>query len=403
MNKKFAPENIRTDFPLLQQGTIYLDNAATSLTPLPVIDAITEYYRDYGVNVHRGIYKASEKASAAFEQTRTQVQKFINAVHVEEIIFTSGTTHSLNTIARSLGQLLEPGDEIIITEIEHHANIVPWQILAQEKKLKLKYLALDDKGLINPEQLDELITKKTKILSVAHISNASGYELPVMELINRAKKHQLYTIVDAAQSIPHFPVDVQQLDADFLVFSAHKMCGPTGVGVLYGKKELLNKLEPPFGGGSMIDQVNMETCSWAELPLKFEPGTPNIAGVIGFGRAIRYINEIGLDNIYKYVNELSQYAISELQKNQAITIHGPIDLPNNGIISFSVARVHPHDLAAILDQDNIAVRAGHHCAQPLMKHWQVPATTRASLYFYNTPDDVDKLTAGIQKAINKLK
>ncbi len=390
-------EQSRSDFPFLETGTVFLDSAATSLKPSVVIDTVAEYYRAYGVSVHRGAYKASEQASTAFEQTREQVRDFINAEHTEEIIFSSGSTHSLNLAARLLAQQMEAGDEVIISEYEHHANVIPWQILAREKKLKIKYLTINNAEQVEPEQLRELITDNIKVLSVTHVSNASGYIMPVEELVTIAKEKNITVIIDAAQSAPHFPIDVQTLGADLIVFSAHKMCGPTGVGVLYGKKDLLEKLDPVFGGGSMIDEVDMGSCTWAELPLKLEPGTPNIAGVIGFGATITYLQSLGMENIHKHIHELYTYACEKMSAVPGVKLLGPDPEHNTGIISFTVDGIHPHDIGTILDQNNIAIRTGHHCAQPLMKHWDVPATARASLYFYNNKEDIDQLIAGLEK------
>lgn len=397
MKKRFK------DFPLVNKKTSYLDNASTTLKPQSVIDAVEEYYREYSVNVHRGIYALSEHASEKYEAVREQVRSLINAQHQEEIIFTSGTTHSLNLAARLLTQDLSEGDEIILTQIEHHANLIPWQIVASEKKLTLKFLELQENGELDASHLETLITDKTQILAVTHISNVSGYISPIQELTKIAHMHDVRVVVDAAQSVPHMPVDVQELDVDMLAFSGHKMCGPTGVGVLYGKRELLEQLEPVFGGGSMISEVDFDRSSWADLPLKFEPGTPNIAGVLGLGAAIGYLQNIGLANIWQHEQELSRYAAEQLSAIDGLTLYRPKNADvASGIFSFTLDGIHPHDVASVLDNEGVMVRAGHHCAQPLMKLWNVPATTRASLYFTNTTKDVDRLASGIATAQQTL-
>ncbi|MFH1426118.1 MAG: cysteine desulfurase [Candidatus Kerfeldbacteria bacterium] len=395
----FDKEKLKKDFPFLETDIVYLDNGATTQKPRQMVDAITDYYTNYSANVHRGIYKMSERADAAYEAVRDQVQELLNAEHREEIIFTSGTTLALNMAAQMLGQRMEEGDEIILTRLEHHANLIPWQMVAKQKKLKIKFLSLNEQEQIDPEQLRQLITEKTKVLSLTHVSNVSGYVTPVRELADIAHEHDMTVVVDAAQSTPHMPVDVQALGADMLAFSAHKMCGPTYVGVLYGHKDLLEELEPVLGGGSMILEVSMETATWADLPLKFEPGTPNIAGVIGFGASLAYLKKLGMDAIHKYMTALTATAYKALASMDGVKVFGPSDLlVRHGIFSLAVDGIHPHDMASILDEQNVAVRAGHHCAQPMMARWGVPATTRASFYFYNNEQDVDALVAAIQKA-----
>lgn len=395
-------ERVKNDFPLLQSGIAYLDSASTTLKPQSVISKITEYYTKYPANVHRGIYRISDQASEEFERVRGLVQRFIGAEHEEEIIFTSGTTHGLNLVALLLEQQLQPGDEVIVSNLEHHANLIPWQMLAKRVGIKLKFLITDDDQKIDPRQLDELINSRTKVLSISHGSNVSGYSPPVKELAATAHKHGMIVVVDGAQSTPYKPVNVVELGADFFAFSGHKMCGPTGVGVLYGKKELLEQLEPVVGGGSMIDEVTLESATWAPIPAKFEPGTPNIAGVIGLGAAIEYLSAIGMEEIQRYEADVFTYAVNQFQSElPSVTMYGPTDLSSrSGIISFAAKGVHPHDMASVLDQENVAVRAGHHCAQPLMKHWGVPSTTRASMYFYNTREDIDRLILAIKKAQN---
>lgn len=394
-------KKIRSDFPMLKGDLVYFDSASTSLTPQPVLDAMNEYYTDFGANVHRGIYKASEKASAAYERTRELTRAFIGARDSDEIIFNSGTTAGMNTLAALLGQDLQEGDEVILTRLEHHANLVPWQLLAREKNITLTFWETTDEDTLDIEELKRLITPRTKVLSLTHISNTSGYITPITECVQVAKKAGIFVAVDGAQSVPHMPVNVQELGIDALTFSAHKMLGPTGVGVLWAKKEHLERWEPVWGGGSMISEVGLQSSTWAELPLKFEPGTPNIAGVIGLGAAIEYLNTIGMENVRAHDQDLDAYLHDVLATIPGLTIHGP----NNGvvhssIVSFSIDGIHPHDIASVLDQHNIAVRAGHHCAQPLLQKWGVPATTRVSTYFYNTKEEIAYFVEALKTAIN---
>ncbi|MFC1598042.1 aminotransferase class V-fold PLP-dependent enzyme [Patescibacteria group bacterium] len=403
MSDLLSDKQLQKDFPFLKSGIAYLDNAATTQKPQAVIDAITDYYSRYSASVHRGIYQMSEEASTAYEAVRDQVQQLVGAAAREEIIFTSGTTESLNMIAQLLTQKMNKGDEIILTRLEHHANLIPWQLAAREYGYSLKFLEINDDDELDPADLEKLITEKTKILSFTHVSNVSAYVTPVKELAKIAHQHGLTVVVDAAQSVPHMPVDVVDLDADFLAFSAHKMCGPTGVGVLYGKRELLESLEPVFGGGGMIEDVELEKSIWAELPAKFEPGTPNIAGVIGFGAAIDYLNKIGLENIKAATEKVYQYGLEKMKELEGVTVYGPSNpAVRSSIISFNLEGIHPHDVASVLDQDGVAVRAGHHCAQPLNKKWGVPATVRASVYFYNTREDIDRLVAAVEKTRDLL-
>lgn len=394
-------ERLRADFPLLQSSIAYLDNASTTQKPQAVIDAVTNYYTTYCANVHRGIYAISEQASAAYEATRDTAQQFINAAAREEIIFTSGATQSLNLAARLVAQELDAGDEIILTRMEHHSQIVPWQILAKEKGLVLKWIEPTPEETIDVAQFKSLITPRTKVFAVIQMSNVTGYVLPVQELTRIAHEHGMLVIVDAAQSVPHIAVDVQELDVDFLAFSAHKLCGPTGVGVLYGKRALLDRLQPVFGGGSMIAEVTLAESSWAELPLKFEPGTPNIAGVIGLNAAMQYLQRVGMDAITAATDAIYRSAMDQFSELEHVRVYGPTlqqDNIRHSIIPFTVQGVHPHDVASVLDQEGVAVRAGHHCAQPLATYWSVPATVRASVAFYNTQEDVDRLIAAIKKA-----
>ncbi len=399
MSNPLSPKQLKKEFAFLNTELHYLDNASTSQRPKPVIEAITDYYTNYNANVHRGIYELSERASTAYEETRAIVQQFIGAEHAEEIIFTSGATHSLNLAARLLAQELKTGDEIIVSVIEHHANLVPWQLVAKERGLKLVTLTPNAQDELEPAELEKLITDRTKILAIAHISNVTGYIAPVKALAAVAHEHEITVVVDGAQSAPHIAIDVQELGIDLLAFSGHKLCGPTGTGVLYGKREILERLEPIFGGGSMIDQVTPLESTWAPLPDKLEPGTPNVAGVIGLGAAINYLQSIGMENIHQRIEELYTYMWERFEAAEGVTSYGPKNREvRTGIISFTASGLHPHDIASILDQNNIAVRAGHHCAQPLMKHWGVPSTTRASLYFYNTKKDIDALMSAIIKA-----
>lgn len=394
----FSYKKIEKDFPFLRSGLAYLDNASTTQKPTQVIDAIDLFYSTYNANVHRGIYASSEKASLAYENVREKVRSLIHAQRKEEIIFTSGTTASINMLAQMLKKELQEGDEIILSPLEHHANLVPWQMIAKEKNLTLRFLPLTEQQTIDPKELDLLINEKTRILSITHIANSSGYVLPIKELIEKAKEKKIITILDAAQSVPHMEIDVQEINVDFLAFSAHKMCGPTGVGVLYGKFDRLNALQPVFGGGSMIETVTLQESTWTELPLRLEPGTPNIAGVIGFGEALEYLQSIGgMKVIEEYVSSLHAYAYDALSALEGVTIYGPAQSHCQSIISFTLDGIHPHDVASSLDQENIACRAGHHCAQPTMSLWNVPATVRISFYFYNTKEEIDRCIAAIQK------
>lgn len=391
--------SIKKTIPALRSGVTYLDNAATTLKPQAVIDAMNAYYEEFPANVHRGVYKMSERATEAYEHAREEVQRFVHARFPEEIIFTSGTTQSLNMAAQMCAQSMRKGDSVLLTQFEHHSNIVPWQLIAKEKGIELLYLPVTPEGEIDVAAFDTVVTPRTKVLAVTHISNASGAFSPLESLIKKARAHGMRVIVDGAQSAPHIPINVQELDVDFFACSAHKMLGPTGVGLLYIRKELHDSLEPVVGGGSMIREVSLYSSTWADAPAKFEAGTPNIAGVIGFGAAATYLRTLGMDTVDMMITQLSHTLYSSLESLPYITILGPRDHSiQHGIASFVMDGVHPHDIATILDNENIAVRAGHHCAQPLMKLWKVPATTRASLYIYNTEEDVAKLIEGLKKA-----
>ena len=400
-------EKIRKDFPILDvkvhgKPLIYLDNAATTQKPKTVINAVTDYYENYNANIHRSIHKLGEEATAAYEEAHSKVANFINA-GFEEIIFTKGTTEGLNLLAYSLTNDLKAGDEIVISQMEHHSNFVPWQQLALRKKLKLKFIEIDENGLLKEDSINENITDKTKIVSLTHVSNVLGTVNDVKEIGKIAHENDALFIVDAAQSVPHIPVDVKKIDCDFLAFSGHKMLGPTGIGGLYGKKELLQGMEPFLYGGEMIKEVTFEQTKFNDLPWKFEAGTMNIAQGIGLGVAIDYLNKIGMKNIENYENELVSYAMKRLSEIKEIEIYGPDADKRSGLVAFNVKDVHAHDTATILDGDGIAVRAGHHCAMPLASVLGVAASARASFYLYNTKEEIDKLAEGINKVIKVFK
>ncbi len=394
---------VRRDFPVLDQQVnghplVYLDNAATSQKPLCVIEALDEYYRRYNANVHRGIHKLSEEATAAYEEARQKVARFLNAHSPKEIIFTRNTTEAINLVAYSWGRAnIREGDEIVLTEMEHHSNLVPWQLLAQEKGARLRFIPVTDEGLLDLDALDELLTERTKLVSVVHMSNVLGTINPVTEITRRAHEIGALVLLDGAQSVPHLQVDVQKLDCDFLAFSGHKMCGPTGIGVLYGKRELLEAMPPFLGGGDMIKEVHLEWSTWNSLPWKFEAGTPSIAQGIGLGHAVDYLSNIGMEAIHAHEREIVAYALGRLSEIDGLTIYGPPAEQRGGVVAFNLQGVHPHDVAAILDSHGVAIRAGHHCAQPLMRRLGVVATARASFYLYNTCEEVDVLLHAIEK------
>ncbi|PAD70940.1 cysteine desulfurase [Bacillus sp. 7586-K] len=393
--------DIRSHFPILDQQVngkdlVYLDSAATSQKPQAVIEAVSTYYREYNSNVHRGVHTLGTRATDGYEGAREKVRKFIGAKSTQEIIFTRGATTGLNIVAQSYGLTnVKAGDEIVITYMEHHANVIPWQQVAKVTGATLKYIPLQEDGTIELSDVEATVTANTKIVSVMHVSNVLGTINPVKEIAKIAHKHGAIMVVDGAQSTPHMKIDVQDLDCDFFAFSGHKMCAPTGIGVLYGKKELLEKMEPIEFGGEMIDFVGLQESSWKELPWKFEAGTPIIAGAIGLAAAIDFLEQIGLENIEAHEHKLAQYALEQLSKVDGLTIYGPKH--RAGLVTFNIEDVHPHDVATVLDAEGIAVRAGHHCAQPLMRWLKVSATARASFYLYNTEDEVDKLVAGIIK------
>ncbi|MBD8070434.1 cysteine desulfurase [Bacillus sp. PS06] len=394
-------QDIRSYFPILDQEVngkqlVYLDSAATSQKPIQVIEAVDRYYREYNSNVHRGVHTLGTLATDGYEGAREKVQKFINARSMQEVIFTRGTTTALNMVASSYGRdNLKQGDEIVISYMEHHANIIPWQQVAKQTGATLKYIPLSEDGSITIENVNNTITENTKIVSIMMISNVLGAINPIKEITDIAHSNGAVMVVDAAQAAPHMKIDVQALDCDFLALSGHKMCGPTGIGALYGKKEHLEKMEPVETGGEMIDFVGLYESTWKELPWKFEAGTPIIAGAIGLGAAIDFLEEIGLENIEKHEHDLAQYALERMPEIDGLTIYGP--KKRAGLVTFNIDDVHPHDVATVLDAEGIAVRAGHHCAQPLMKWLEVSATARASFYLYNTKDEIDKLVEGLIK------
>ncbi|WP_138432657.1 aminotransferase class V-fold PLP-dependent enzyme [Winogradskyella algicola] len=402
----FNAEVIRKDFPILNRKVngkplIYLDNAATSQTPQKVIDAIVDYYSNYNANIHRGVHALSQEATDAYEQARIKIQKHFNAAKAYEIIFTSGTTHGINLVANGFSSLLKKGDEIIVSALEHHSNIVPWQMLCEKTGAALKVIPMDTNGELVLSEFNKLLNQNTKLVFVNHISNALGTINPIEPIIEKAHNVGAAVLIDGAQSCPHIKPDVQALDADFYVCSAHKICGPTGIGMLYGKEEWLKKLPPYQGGGEMIAEVTFEKTTYADLPHKFEAGTPNVCGGIAFGAAIDYMNAIGFDAIAQYENELLVYATQKLQKIEGLTIYGTAT-HKTSVISFNVGNIHPYDIGTILDKMGIAVRTGHHCAQPIMDFYKIPGTIRASFMFYNTKEEIDIFIASLKKAIMML-
>ena len=401
MPETFDAKKIRADFPVLDQMVndeplIYLDNAATTQKPQAVLDVLNHYYLQDNANVHRGVHTLAERATAEFEAARKKVQQFIHANSNKEIIFTKGTTDSLNIVAQSYGEFIQPGDEIVISKMEHHANLIPWQQLAKRKQAVLRYIPLTADGHLDVQAAKTIINEKTAIVALAQVSNVLGTVNPVKEIAQLAHQHQAIMVVDGAQAVAHMPVDVQDLDCDFYCFSGHKMCGPTGIGVLYGKQALLEKMEPVAFGGEMIDFVDLYESTWTELPWKFEAGTPNIAGAIGLGAAIDYLEKIGMQTIHEYEQAIVAELLPKLQQIEGLTIYGPQNpTEHTAVIAFNLDHLHPHDVASALDMQGIAVRAGHHCAQPLIKELGCFATARASFYFYNTKEEADQLVAAI--------
>ena len=397
---------IRKDFPILSrkvhgQDLVYLDNAATSQTPLAVIEAITHYYSHYNANIHRGVHSLSQEATDAYEQARIKVQKHFNAANAYEVILTAGTTHSINIVASGFEALLKKGDELLVSALEHHSNIVPWQMAAEKTGAVLKVIPMLIDGTLDMAAFHAMISPATKLVFCNHVSNALGTVNPIKEIIGAAHAVGAAVLIDGAQAAPHIQADVQALDVDFYVASAHKICGPTGVGMLYGKEEWLEKLPPYQGGGEMIATVSFEKTTYAGLPHKFEAGTPNIAGGIAFGAALDYMHSIGFDKIAAYEQELLVYATKALLTIEGLEIYGTA-AEKTAVVSFNIKGLHPYDIGSILDQMGIAVRTGHHCAQPIMDYYSIPGTVRASFSFYNTFEEIDRLVAGVQKAKDML-
>ncbi|WP_223549727.1 aminotransferase class V-fold PLP-dependent enzyme [Aestuariivivens sp. NBU2969] len=395
-------ENIRKDFPILSRKVngnplVYFDNAATSQTPQQVIDCIVDYYSNYNANIHRGVHSLSQEATDKYEQARKTIQQHFNARHTHEIIFTSGTTHGINLVANGFSSLLKKENEIIVSALEHHSNIVPWQMLCERTGTTLRVIPMNDQGELVISEFDKLLSTNTKLVFVNHISNALGTINPIKYIIEKAHEVGAAVLIDGAQACPHIKTDVQELDVDFYVASAHKMCGPTGVGMLYGKEEWLKKLPPYQGGGEMIAEVTFEKTTYADLPHKFEAGTPNICGGIAFGAAMDYMNTVGFDTIASYENDLLQYATKKLLEIDGLKIYGT-SKQKTSVISFNLEGIHPYDVGTILDKLGIAVRTGHHCAQPIMDFYKIPGTVRASFAFYNTKAEIDALVKGVKKA-----
>lgn len=400
-------ETIRRDFPILQRKVhnnkplVYFDNAATTQKPIQVIDSIHNYYLNYNSNIHRAVHQLAEEATAAYELTRDKVAKFINVKNREELIFVRGTTEAINLIAYSWGrQNVQKDDIVVTTEYEHHSNIVPWQLLTKEKEAKLEYIGVDDNGELILDQLDDYLnTGRVKLVTFSHMSNVLGTITNAEEIIKQCHKKGVKVLVDAAQSVPHMKVDVQKLDCDFFAFSAHKMLGPTGVGVLWARKEILENMQPFNAGGDMIREVHKYETTWNDLPYKFEAGTPNIADVIGFSAALDYLENIGMDKVREHEIELTKYALDKISAIKGITLYGTPDMKKRGgVISFNLGDIHPHDLATIIDEDGVAIRSGHHCAQVLMERLDVSATSRASFYIYNTKEEVDVFIRSLNRA-----
>ena len=399
-------KKIRKDFPILERQVngyplVYFDNAATSQTPIQVIDTIVDYYKNYNANIHRGVHSLSQEATDAYEAARQKIQSHFNAAHPYEIIFTSGTTHSINIIASGYSELLKAGDELLVSALEHHSNIVPWQMLCERTGAILKVIPMDEQGVLILDELDKLLSDKTKLVFVNHVSNALGTVNPIAEIIEKTHAVGAEVLVDGAQASPHIQADVQTLNVDYYVTSAHKLCGPTGVGMLYGKKAALEKLPPYQGGGEMIAEVTFEKTTYAGLPHKFEAGTPNISGGIAFGAALDYMNSIGMENIAAYEEELLVHGTKELMKIPGLKIYGEA-AHKTAVISFNVGAIHPYDIGSILDKMGIAVRTGHHCAQPIMDFYKIPGTVRASFSFYNTFEEIDLMVVALKRAITML-
>ena len=404
---KLDLNTIRADFPILSrkvngQDLVYLDNAATSQTPIQVIDVIADYYQNYNANIHRGVHTLSQEATDKFEQARQNIQKHFNIRKSHEVIFTSGTTHSINLVAYGFGTLLSHGDEVIVSALEHHANIVPWQMMCERSGAILRVIPMTDNGTLDVHTYKELLNKKTKLVFVNHVSNALGTINPIEEIINKAHKVGAAVLVDGAQACGHIKPNLKKLNVDFYTVSAHKLCGPTGIGILYGKEKWLKKLPPYQGGGEMINEVTFEKTTYADLPHKFEAGTPNICGGIAFGAALDYMNSIGFEAIGNYEEGLLHYATEQLTQIDGLRIYGDNN-HKTAVLSFNIDSIHPYDVGTLLDKMGIAVRTGHHCAQPIMDYYKIPGTIRASFAFYNTQDEVDTFVNGVQRAVAMLR
>jgi cysteine desulfurase/selenocysteine lyase len=402
---RWTSYDIRDDFPILSHQVhgkplVYLDSTASSQKPNAVIDTMNVYYQTYHANVHRGVYQISEEATAAMEKARVKVARFINARQSKQVIFTSGTTGSINLVAYSWGYAnIHTGDLIVLTEMEHHSNLVPWQLLAQRSGARLEFIPVTDDGLLRLDIYEQLLQQQPKLVAFTHMSNVLGTINPARQMIAQAHAAGALVLLDAAQSVPHIPLDVQALDVDFLAFSGHKMLGPTGIGVLYGKRDLLEAMPPFMGGGDMIRTVHLRESTWNELPWKFEAGTPAIAEAIGLGAAVDYLNTLGMEQVRQHEQEMTVYAMAQLQAIPQLKIYGPSPAQRGGVVSFTLDDIHPHDLASILDQETgVAIRAGHHCAQPLMERYELTATARASFYVYTIKEDIDTLVQGLKKA-----
>jgi cysteine desulfurase/selenocysteine lyase len=402
----FDPQEIKKDFPIFNrvingQPLVYLDSAATTQKPYQVIEALVDYYQNHNANIHRGIHTLAEEATALYEGAREKVRAFIGASSSKEIIFVRNSTEALNLVARTWGEVnLSAGDEILLTVTEHHSNLVPWQLLAQRKGLKLKFLELDNEGNLQLSDLTDLLTERTKFISMTHVSNVLGVINPVEKIVEEARRRGVKVLLDCSQSVPRLPVNVSQLGVDFLAFTGHKMLGPTGIGVLWARQEILEAMPPFLAGGDMIKEVTLEKAVWNDLPHKFEAGTPNIAGAIGLGAAVGYLSGLGMENVYRHEKELAELALLRLSTISGVEIYGPQHggETKTGVIAFNLEGVHAHDLAQVLDSVGVAVRSGHHCAMPLMKRLGIPACVRASFYIYNTNEDIDRLIEGIKKA-----
>ena len=398
--------DIRKDFPILLRQVhgkplVYLDSTASSQKPVAVIEAMSTYYETTHANVHRGVYEISEEATARMEKARVKIARFINARQSKQVIFTRNTTESINLVAYSWGNTnIAAGDLIVLTELEHHSNLIPWQLLAQRTGARLEFVPITDEGLLRLDIYEQLLQQQPKLVAFTHMSNVLGTINPAQQMIAQAHAAGATVLLDAAQSVPHLPVDVQDLDVDFLCFSGHKMLGPTGIGILYGKRELLEAMPPFMGGGEMIRKVGLRESTWNDLPWKFEAGTPAIAEAIGLGAAVDYLNELGMENVRRHEQEITVYAMKQLQAVPEVTVYGPEATQRGGVVSFTLADIHAHDLASILDQEvGVAIRAGHHCAQPLMDRLGLAATARASFYVYTLPEDIDVLVQGLHKAL----